>query len=174
MSEKVLFLDFDGVINSQALFKMQSRKTLDERNGMPVNQSLCPVLCSNLQYIIDKTPGLKIVISSTWREIFSLVWLQDKLKSMGVDSSVVIGVTPSMMSGRGFSRADRGEEIQDWLDKHPEFTTFVILDDNFIGGRMEERGKVVHTEWEIGLTLPLAREAIHILGGDANGNDLAR
>lgn len=160
---KVIFLDFDGVLNSSASFILETRKTKAIR-GMPVNQTLCHVCCSNFQYILDKTPGVKIVISSTWREMFDLDWLRTKLSTYGIDSSLVIDKTPSLM-GNGWDRADRGVEINAWLKEHPEVTKFVVLDDNFIGDGLEEKGLVVQSRWEVGLTIDLAREAIKIIGG---------
>lgn len=167
---KVIFLDFDGVLNSSASFIMESRKTAAER-GMPVNKTLDRTCCSNFQYILDKTPGLKIVISSTWRELFELDWLKEHLKSYGIDSSLVIDKTPSLM-GRGWDRADRGEEINAWLKEHPEVTKFVVLDDNYIGDGLEEAGKVVATSWTVGLTLDQARAAIAKVGGHSDGRDI--
>lgn len=157
---KVIFLDFDGVLNSQASFIMETRKRLNKKKASklcPVNETLCEVYCSNLQYILEKVPDANIVISSTWRSIFDLDWLKDKLTSYGVDSSKVIDKTPET-----FGRA-RGREIQMWLDDHKEVKEFVIIDDNHIGGDFEH--EIVFTEWNVGLTLNHARKAVEILSG---------
>lgn len=161
---KVLFLDFDGVLNSAASFVMEDRKRKGQRKKVkqdlgPINETLCHVCTSNFQLILEHFPELKIVISSTWRELFQLEWLQNKLQSYGIDSSRVIGKTPVKYSGV------RGQEISLWLEEHPEVTKFVILDDNRIGDGYEEKGVVIKTTWATGLTLPLVYDTITVLGG---------
>lgn len=169
---KVIFLDFDGVLNSSASFIMESRKKkklketdLDAYHDFRVNETLCEVCCSNFQYLLDKCPDAKIVISSTWRNLYSLEWLCAKLASYNIDSSRVIDITPTH-----FNRM-RGHEIADWLEDHPEVTSFVILDDSHIGHCYETDGKVVATNWYVGLTLNHASEAAAKLGGDGSGRD---
>jgi hypothetical protein len=171
---KVIFLDFDGVLNSSASFIMESRKKkklmeTDPEAGREfrVNNTLCHVCTSNFQYILDKCEDdVKIVISSTWRNLYDLEWLKSHLASYGIDSSRVIDKTPS-----SFNR-ERGFEINEWLEDHPEVTEFVILDDNFIGNGYEQAGKVVATSWATGLTLDACLKAIDILGGQGSGADL--
>src|SRR5271167_3063429 len=118
---KVIFLDFDGVLNSSASFVLETRirkaKPQTGRRLPPVNETLCHVCTSNFQMILEEVPSAKIVISSTWREIYNLEWLKKKLKSYGIDSSRVIDKTPS-------SFRDRGYEIKQWLEEHPEVTNF--------------------------------------------------
>jgi hypothetical protein len=158
---KVIFLDFDGVLNSAASFSMEERIPKDQRT-FPVMESLCRVCASNFQIILDEVPDAKVVISSTWREHFDLDWIRAKLSSYGIDSSKVIDKTPVYAVGC------RGDEIQEWLDDHPEVTEFVIIDDNWIGRDFDMKGKVVATEWMTGLLLQQAFEAVYKLGVDFN------
>lgn len=165
---KVIFLDFDGVLNSAASFMAttKARKHLNKEQKLelpPVNEHLDPVLANTFQYILSNVPDAKVVISSTWRNLFDLEWLKNHLKFYGIDSSRVIDKTG--VAYRGFS-SDRGVEIQEWLDAHPEVTHYTVIDDNHIGNGMEENGKVVATSWYVGLTLHDAIKAIDMLGGD--------
>lgn len=158
---KVIFLDFDGVLNSAASFVMEERKReglskKDKEKLGPTIQSLCHVCTSNFQLILEHYPELKVVISSTWRELFDMDWLKAKLQSYGIDSSRVIDKTPVLFGDI------RGQEIAAWLADHPEVTKFVIIDDNFIGDRFEH--EIVFTTWETGLTLPLVHKVIQLLG----------
>src|SRR4051812_13326145 len=125
---KVIFLDFDGVLNSQGSFLYEGRRRKEWKiQGVkgPVNQTLCNVCTANFQYILDTYPEAKIVISSTWRTIFSIAELQGILSEYHVDHSRIIGATPQdRLAG------NRGHEIQWWLDKHPEVTHYIIIDDN--------------------------------------------
>jgi HAD domain in Swiss Army Knife RNA repair proteins len=171
---KVIFLDFDGVLNSAASFLVerrirQGKHTL--KNGRvaveafpPVSETLCRVCTSNFQHVLDEVPDAKIVISSTWRQIFTLDQLRDKLSEYGVDSSRVIGMTPETFGG------ERGREIEMWMTKHPEVTSYVILDDNYIGPPYQDNHydlgpNFVKTTWNVGLTLALAVSAVKVLGG---------
>jgi hypothetical protein len=168
---KVIFLDFDGVLNSAASFHMEYRIRKFNPNDdslPPVMETLCRVCTSNFQYILDTVPDAKIVISSTWRELFSIDWLKDKLASYGIDSSRVIDKTPSISSAYY-----RGTEIKKWMEMHmgEEVTHFVIIDDNHIGGPYGDK-EIVSTSWDVGLTIIGALKAIEILGGNSSGDDL--
>ena len=165
---KVIFLDFDGVLNSAASFVLEARfrkenKVFDDL--CPVNETLCHICTSNFRHILDEVPDVKIVISSSWRNLFELEWLKDKLQEYKIPRDFVIDKTPVV---RMFG--DRGEEIAEWLKEHPEVTNFVILDDNYIGPPFQrtpytDGDNFVKTSWNTGLTLPLAVKAVKILGG---------
>ena len=174
---KVIFLDFDGVLNSSASFLMESRykKKLKRTNPRKskeyrVNETFSEVCASNFQYILDKCPDVKVVISSTWRELFPMEWLKEKLEEYGIDSSRVIGKTPRASSGRLSQSAPRGDDISEWLAEHPEVTDYVILDDN--SDMTVHMDKLVQTTWLDGLTLGIASSVIAKLGGDARGTGL--
>jgi hypothetical protein len=135
---KVCFLDFDGVLNSAASFRMEHRRGTER-----IADTLCAVACSNFQHILDEVPDCKIVISSTWRKLHDLNYLKDKLAEYLIDSSRVIGITPSIYNGY------RTTEIKMWLDEHPEVTHYVILDDS--DDVCAHIGHVVLTTWQDGL-----------------------
>lgn len=167
---KVIFLDFDGVLNSAASFLVEKRKRDADPGGLvkfcKLNETLDPVCASNFQALLQHYPEAKVVISSTWRELFDLEWLKEKLASYGIDSSRVIGRTPSLHF------KDRGEEIAEWMEDNKDkgVTEFVILDDNFIGGPyqktpFEDCPNIVKTRWNVGLTLDHVAEAVKKLGG---------
>jgi hypothetical protein len=158
---KVIFLDLDGVLNSQGSFLLETRKRKGIRKKLkeelgPVNETLDPVCCSNFQYVLDKLPEVKIVISSTWRVLFELEWLKNKLTSYGIDSSRVIDKTPELIG------KERGDEIKEWLKNRTDITMFAIIDDNFIGSGYDE--EIVKTTWTSGFTLDHARQTIQVLG----------
>lgn len=159
---KVIFLDFDGVLNSQKSFdeEIEARDLVPTdvfKTLGPLNETLCRSCTSNFQLILDKFPDAKIVISSTWRLLFTLEWLKDKLFSYGIDSSRVIGITPSSVPSSGDWRT-RGNEIRAWLLDHPEVTKFIVIDDD--PDAVVEVGTFIKTTWEDGLTLEKTEEAI--------------
>lgn len=134
---KVLFLDFDGVLNSHqsATFWHNKRDQAKWENELYkewqgslkeyLAQEFCPIALSNVEELVRRIPDLKIVVSSTWRLGETVETLKKILHPAKLVSDAIIDVTPYI----GFSKP-RGQEIQLWLDKHPDVTNFVIVDDD--------------------------------------------
>ena len=72
----------------------------------------------------------KICVSSVWKHHFGDK--ENRLKSEQWEPALQrFGFKPGMFVGiTGNRRTLRGEEIQDWLDKHPDVTDYAILDDD--------------------------------------------
>jgi hypothetical protein len=141
---RVIFLDFDGVLNS-----MQSeiywRRKLGPPDRLLFKEEFCPIACSNLLHLLEEDSGLMLVISSSWRVGHTIEQLQDILEAQGIPRQRVIGATED----RSLKGKERGNEIQDWLDKHAEVTEFVILDDDADMAHLKD--KLVRTTWMHGL-----------------------
>ncbi|MFO0548635.1 MAG: HAD domain-containing protein [Polyangiaceae bacterium] len=130
---RVIFLDFDGVLNSDAFF---------ERLG-PVSDwdsRLDPDAVARLNRLVAATQA-KIVVSSTWRYDKSVPALARILADFGFVGEV-IGATP-VISG------PRGREIQAWLDDDQSWRSYVILDDRDDMGSLKKR--LVQTQEAHGL-----------------------
>lgn len=106
----VLFLDIDGVVNC-ASTKNRFRGFL----GIDKNKA------ELVRKIVNET-GCSVVLSSTWR--------LDDISRDHVRKNVCdfIDVTGDL-SGTEF-RGSRGEEIRQWIIKHPDVTRSAILDDD--------------------------------------------
>ena len=100
-----------------------------------------------LNHIVQAT-GARIVVTSTWREEYSLEELREHLARWGV-TGAVIDQTPLAKT--------RGQEIQAWLEEHA-VEKFVILDDDVDMGPLQAH--LVKTETEVGLTMCEAEMAI--------------
>lgn len=132
---KVLFLDFDGVLNSyqSAHFWHNKRDQKRWENELYLEwqgslkeylaQEFCPIALSNVEELIRRVPDLKVVVSSTWRLGETVESLKKIVAPAKLLADAIIDVTPSF-------RGPRGLEIQAWLDKHPEVSQFVIVDDD--------------------------------------------
>jgi hypothetical protein len=119
---RVLFLDFDGVLVHEGYAGEQGGEELwSECDIDPEAVALLDALCARA--------GADVVISSTWRRTFSLDELRGMLERRGFRGAVV-GVTPSLYRSPEGARLERGDEIQAWLDEHPEVGAFAILDDD--------------------------------------------
>lgn len=135
---KVLFLDIDGVLNSEewALKKYQEGITGALQSEFDVEA------VRHLNSIIEKSQA-KVVISSSWRLIHELEYIVEMLRKFGFKGDV-IGKTPrSKMSGW------RGNDIRRWLNEHPEVHRFAILDDDSDMRGVEDH--FVQTSWMKGL-----------------------
>lgn len=136
---KVLFLDFDGVLNN-----------FHQRN---FGEQFSPPSCSALNTIVARVPDLKIVISSAWR-MHGLTYCQEVLTKNGIDATRVIDVT-------GREHGLRGYQIQCWLDRNPGVTNMAIIDDESDMGDLMH--KLVKTNSFVGLTSTGADRAVEIL-----------
>lgn len=121
---KILFLDYDGVINKLG----QGYSTLTRQMGSSLIMSE-PELVYRVNLIVDRT-GCEIVLSSSWRHMPD--W-REALRLSGIVKPL-LDRTPlrSDHKKHGCSYEDlcRGHNIQDWLDEHPEVTRYAILDDS--------------------------------------------
>jgi histidinol phosphatase-like enzyme len=142
---KILFLDFDGVLNSEKYFEEWILLNPDRRGSL-INQ-LDPKKVDLLNRIINAT-GANVVISSTWRILHSMEELKDILISFGFKyPQNIIDETPQTFSGY------RGREINLWLtysnESDESVDQFVIVDDN---SDMEPHmNNLVQTTWKDGM-----------------------
>lgn len=154
---KVIFLDIDGVLNSEDWFRQRENKfgkQLSEYELM--SHDLCKKNILLLNDITNTTHA-KIVISSTWRKLNPLDYLRKLLHNNGVTGEI-IDYTP-VLSGE----YSRGYEIQKWLDTHSnlKIESFVILDDDSLMHPIEYA--LVRTTWKHGLQFSHVQKCIEIL-----------
>lgn len=122
---KVIFLDFDGVVNTP-LWEVKNNEYIC-RYGYPNDGKVndwqavqwVSEFCEKYEY--------SIVISSTWR----IAWKYTPehaiacLKNGGLREGIeVLGCTPYL------ENKHRGDEIEAYLNEHPEITHFLIFDDD--------------------------------------------
>jgi hypothetical protein len=105
---KVIFLDIDGVLNSNDWYTNRKKNNLTEQ--YPLTE-FDPKAVERLNRIILET-GAKIVVSSSWRAGRSVNELQDLLISVGVIGEVV-GKTNRLTHDT--YNIPRGCEIDYWL-----------------------------------------------------------
>jgi hypothetical protein len=174
---KVLFLDFDGVLNSIG-FLIEHGDDHSPLETIPPNEvwahgdfvnldilegmvaQVDPIAVGRLNTLLSAT-GAKVVISSTWRLTLSPIGLQWVLDLAGFQGEV-IGATPWIRPKIG-EYVPRGREIKKWLQEHPEVDHFAILDDD---SDMEDLGVFfVKVNNKVGLQDKDVELATHILEG---------
>ena len=117
---KVIFLDFDGVMNTAYyahILGKEGRSGNDEFWA-----AFDPNCVRNLKDIIDKT-GAEIVVTSSWKSLMSYKGMLNMWEQRGLPG-YVIDVTPSSSGCR-----HRGDEIDAWLKECKEDCQYVIIDD---------------------------------------------
>lgn len=153
---KVIFLDIDGVLNVYCRGR-DSYGCLFE-----------PLFVDNLRWIIAETDA-KIVISSTWR--MSGLSVMKEMWSKRALPGEVIDVTPTEVELSLFKPpefADRGYEIQQWLDDN-EVEGYCIIDDdsdmlteqNFV--KTSDNFRDTEAIEGYGLTLDCAKRVVALL-----------
>lgn len=143
---KVLFLDIDGVCNSAAWVKQ----------GNNPWHGTDPAAVALVRQIIEATK-CDVVLSSTWR-------LYPEARAVVKrDVCHFIDVTKDMQRGGKWGITDRGHEVQEWLDRHPEVTQYAILDDNsdFLPHQW-----LFKTTWDYGITSEITEAVINHLNAE--------
>lgn len=118
---KVLFLDFDGVLNRIGETRMDRRPVFE------------PDLILKLNLIVELT-NCDIVITSTWRTHYSVRSLGRLLGNWGfLYPHKIIGKTPDLSTQESASKlwkaTSRGAEICSWLVTNNYTGNYVVVDD---------------------------------------------
>lgn len=148
---KVIFLDFDGVLNCE--------KYILRCNGCGV--TIDPTRMILLKQIVDVTDA-KIVLSTSWREHWSRDLAQCDSTGTLINSIFcthglqIFDKTPQL-------HARRETEIELWLNAHPETENFVVLDDGLLSADFLDGHFVKTSNYFDGLDETDVQKAIEIL-----------
>ena len=167
-----IFLDFDGVLNAFYYPKQLADHGRVWRDRFGV--LFAPECIAQLGRIIEATDA-HIIISSSWKIPFegeTDETVLNSLKGMWENRQYpgrIDGAIPNLtfqeildMHCDGDFICHKGFEIEHWLRKHPECTSYVILDDEEIALPKHE-SHFVRTDRMIGLQKKDADQAIEIL-----------
>jgi hypothetical protein len=164
MKDKIIFLDFDGVLNSIGTKDRVVHPKNPEWKVRGIDNFRVKLVSD-----LAKKYNAKIVISSTWREYNTVPELQELLISRGFDPSIeflggtpVYGAAPMYGWPRlGGSSSERGDEIDMWLHENGRDRTFLVLDDMWT--RFVETNQQVQTSEGTGFFQGLMKRASKIL-----------
>lgn len=118
---KIIFLDIDGVLNSDEYFEK-----IKELNIHGIESEIDTNKIKLLKKAIDETKA-KVVLISSWR----YTRRAKELKEMLACYEIYVDLTP-------FINHKRGLEIKKWLLDHPNVEEYVILDDEIFDSYDEE------------------------------------
>lgn len=160
---KIIFLDFDGVLNSRDYFifrhyiwKIKKFFGADNLAHYRRSHELSRIYVRRLNKIIKKTDAY-IVVSSVWRLGHTIEELREILVEKGFKYPEKL-ISKTGRSNDGI----RGGEIQEWLDEYfPQSENFIILDDD--SDMLHLMPHLVKTQFETGLTRKKMKECINRL-----------
>ena len=109
---KVIFLDVDGVLNSDEYIKGTIKS-----NIQGIEKHVDVEKIKLLRQAIDQT-NAKVVLTSSWR----LTKMAQELIKLLITYGIYVNTTP-------YIRNERGLEIKQWLADNQNVEDFVILDD---------------------------------------------
>lgn len=163
--KKIIFLDIDGVLNTQLWYTQMDRNTYIDKYGYAFD----PNAVANLKRIVEET-GADIVISSSWK-CMGLTQMEDMWNDRNLPGRI-IGITPNSVSDELLLHADidsmvlfhiRGEEIKEWLSKHGKRVSNYVIIDDMDNMLPEQQSHFVQTNPEVGITKEDSEKAIKIL-----------
>ena len=170
LMKKVLFLDFDGVLNTekyQTMLRVEGYPRWDD-----FGQLFDPEAVENLKMVLDAVPGVLLVINSSWKlegldrmkELWRVRCLPGKIHSCTPD------YVPDLMNidlenyDNIAMLAGKGNEVKQWIEENaPEGCQYVIFDDmpDFLP---EQEEHLVCTDPRVGISVKDVMLAIKILG----------
>lgn len=171
MKRKIIFLDFDGVINSvrSVVADQKCVNALNAKHailaGHKIASGFDPVAVKLIWQIIQKTDAY-IVVSSAWRKAISLNDIREIFRTEfdwpSGDDERIIGVTGR--HDNGF----RGDEIQDWIDNHTVGISnfqYIIVDDSYDFHDHQHR-RLIQTNPYNGFSYEDYGKALQLFGAD--------
>ena len=143
ISCRIVFLDFDGVLNSE-----RSNRELGTRYRFSKSS------VAALNDLLRKSDAF-IVITSTWREHWTLRDNAEFLEQARVLPGRVVGKTPKLDQARGL-------EIESWLRSVPyPVVSFVILDER--DDMAMHRQRLIQVNPKVGLSQMQVKPAYELL-----------
>ena len=162
--KKVVFLDIDGVLNSNFWNESHQREISD---GTLIDESKVKMLCK-----LVKDTDAQIIMHSGWKYWFGsdLQPLRKEAENLRAllekEGLTIAGVTPDhateeIRKSKKFSLVKAGE-ILAWLEQHGDVDEWVVLDDLNLHNVKVARHQV-RTDRRIGLTIEDVEKAKRIL-----------
>lgn len=157
----ILFLDFDGVLNSGSNYRKLQISWLPTKDEFGTLFDAEAV--SSLGKIVDAR-RTKIVVISSWRYIYDLDTLQEMRRQRDLPG-ILYDITPCDILLSLDERCAKGIEIKEWFERQGIDETkcsFVILDDEdeFL---KEQQCHFIQINPEVGITDNDAERAMQVL-----------
>ena len=165
--KKVIFLDIDGVLNSD-FWNDTHQKELSDGTLIDVEKV-------GLLGMLVRNTGAGIILHSGWR-----FWFDDEMKPLckeaqrlndmlNAEGISLLGKTPDysteeIRKTKKFSLV-KAEEIMSWLKQHSEVEQWVVLDDLDLHSEIIAKHQI-RTDSSMGLTVEETEKAKNMLGAN--------
>lgn len=173
---KILFLDFDGVLNTEAW----QRHCIV--HGLPTEDEFGPVFdleaIANLKTIVEAVPDIGIVITSSWK------WEEEKMKQLWLKRELpgkLLGIAPDYIPNldenaineilRGKRPVVRGADIRLWQEQNNATECPYIIFDDIPDFFPNQQPYFIQTDPHVGITREDAKTAIDLLNRNGKNND---
>lgn len=166
---KIIFLDFDGVLNTEAW----QRHCM--AHGLPTEDGFGPVFdpeaIANLKAIVDAVPDIGIVITSSWK------WEgEEKMKQLWQERGLpghLAGIAPDYIPDlddnaideilRGKRPVVRGADIRYWQELNNATECPYVIFDDIPDFFPEQQAHFIQTDPHVGITRENAKTTIDLL-----------
>lgn len=171
--ERFLFLDFDGVLNSDSYYRRQHERGLRCSDGF--GPYFDPEAVGNLGLILQAVPKTRIVVISSWKDIHGLAGLRDMwsqrhlpgtLYSATITSLHQQLINEDLSNPAAFERVEseyKAREILTWMAANDALRDPYVIIDDAVGFPPELQPHYVRTDPNAGLTDFDAAKAIQII-----------
>ncbi|QDZ28707.1 HAD domain-containing protein [Noviherbaspirillum sp. UKPF54] len=156
-ADKVLYLDFDGVLHDDAVYWSPKRGIYIKTPGRTLFEWM-PIL----DELLEPNADVKIILSTSWVRVKSFEFAKKHLS--GTLQARVIGATYHRreMRGKGFELLPRG--VQVWGDvvlRKPK--SWFAIDNDDDAWTVWCRDKLVKTDDRFGLSDPAVQQAVRAM-----------
>lgn len=161
---KIIFLDVDGVLNSEV---WNQKHKIETENGFLIDEETIKLLSH-----LIKTSGAKIVLHSGWRfwfdKNFSPIRKESKNFKNLLDKNGLsfYDFTPDLTTEEirknGKFSLSKPKEILLWLNNHSDISNWVVIDDIVLNNKTIQKHQVA-PDSKIGLTLADIEKTIKLL-----------
>lgn len=171
---KVIFLDIDGVLNSERLMNRRIHEGFNYDCDDETYHNIDEIEVRRLANFCEEN-NIKIVLSSSWRleNLENTIEYISKHLYRHIHPIIkyIIGVTSRLYIKKengSWDHLDRGYEIQKYIDEHPNISNYVIIDDDsdMLESQMEN---FLQTDFKTGLTendYPKIKKILHIFSNN--------
>ncbi len=156
---KIIFLDIDGVLNSEEWIMENHEKILAAQSSLIYRgeTEINPSALDMIKTLVEKTDA-KIVISSSWRILYNKDELNKIFRESGWNNFELFDVTPHRLPGRTI----RGDEVNAWLNSfgREKIEKFICIDDD---SDFYPDQNLVKTSWKKGFQSQHLELALQLL-----------
>lgn len=147
--EPILFLDFDGPLHPDEVYRVHGKIIL-RADGMSMFE-YAPALTS----LLEPWPEVRIVLSTSWVRVLGFNYAKGNLPP-DMQHRVIGATWHSKMDQRWWQTLTRFQQIAAYVRRH-ELTSWVALDNDDEGWHESMRSRLVHVDNWLGLSDRLAQ-----------------